>query len=172
MRRRTVLAGSGVALTSLLGGCFALSSSPDDPPSLPSGMSVREAHVPGDVLPDSRERRKRIYDRETVHRLFTERDDATASIASDRAPDDFLAETDFEESFLLVVQYGTQSAKYLELDRVERDDDGLRFRVVTRLPPSNGSYADDLQIHTLFLAVTDPNAGAPEGLAVTVVDDP
>ncbi|MFC4406965.1 hypothetical protein [Haloarchaeobius iranensis] len=170
MRRRTVLAGGGATFTTLLGGCFSADTLVDDSPSLPPGLSVTTEHVVWDVLPDSRDRRERLYDGGTVHRLFTERENATRAISAPNLPASFLDETDFDESFVVVVQYGRQSATWLELDRIERTDDGLD--IVARVAEPSGGYGDDLAIHSLLLRVTDPAGGVPESLRATVVDDP
>ncbi|WP_256298679.1 hypothetical protein [Haloarchaeobius salinus] len=166
MRRRTVLAGGSVALTSLLGGCSAVSTVVDDSPSLPPGMSVRAEHVGHDVF-ESRERAQPGY-KEMAHRVFTERDDAMASIASGELPPNFLGDTDFEASFLVVVQYGRQSATWLDLDRIERTDGGLH--VVARVEEPSGGYGDDLAIHSLLLRITDSRDGVPDRISVTVDD--
>lgn len=168
MRRRTVLAGGGVALSPLLGGCFAASTFVDDSPSLPAGVSVSAEHAVWDVLPESRERQQRIYDGESVHRLFTDRRTAAESISSDHVPESFLDGTDFDESFVVVVQYGTSSGLYLELDSIERTDDGLALTVDVEAPPSDSGYPDDLAIHSLLLRITDSRAAVPGSLSVTV----
>lgn len=166
MRRRTVLAGSGVPLASLLGGCSDGIMALDDSPSLPPGMSVRAEHVVYDVL-EPRERAGPGY-KETSHRVFTERDDAMESIASDYLPPNFLDDTDFGGSFLVVVQYGRQSATWLELDHIERTDDGLD--IVARVEEPSGGYGDDLAVHSLLLRITDRRAGVPDSVSATVHD--
>ncbi len=127
---------------------------------------MREAHVVYDVL-EPRDRAAPGY-KETAHRVFTERDEAMGSLASGHLPPDLLDDTDFERSFLVVVQYGRQSATWLELDRIERTDDGLD--IVARVEEPSGGYGDDLAIHSLLVRITDRRAGVPDHVSATVHD--
>ncbi len=121
-----------------------------------------------DVLPESRERHETIYNGGTVHRVFTRRENATESITPVDVPASFLDDTDFDESFVVVVQYGRQSATWLELDRIERTDEGLD--VVVGIGEPSGGYGDDLAIHSLLLRITDRRAGVPDRVSAIVRD--
>jgi hypothetical protein len=167
MHRRTVLASGGVGLASLFGGCSAVGTVVDESPSVPSGMSTEELHVVDDVLPESGQRRTPGY-KETVSRVFTEGEGANQDISSDEVPTSFLAETDFGESFLVVVQYGRQSATWLELDRIERTNGGLD--IVVDVGEPSGGYGDDLATHSLLLRITDRRAGVPDHVSAIVHD--
>lgn len=163
MRRRRFLATTASALPLALAGCSAGTSTPD----LPDGVTVETRHWSADVL------------EEGLWHYRSERDDPpeyyyttidSPQAARDRVDDgqaaEFVRETDFERSFVVIAQNVMQSARWLALRSIERTDAGLRVLVSTESPDE--PYGDDAAVHSLVIRTTDEGAAVPADVTVEI----
>lgn len=169
MNRRATLVSTTAILSVGLAGCSLLTTGPsDDPPDLPDGLSA-ETHRWNDCVlrdtpicdtPDLQKSHNAILsDRETARNRLAENTDAN----------DFIEDTDFSQSYVLLVQYRMQSARRLVLDTIERTETDLRVGVTTESP--NESYGDDSVPHTLAVRITDEQSDGPRTITVSVDGD-
>lgn len=79
---------------------------------------------------------------------------------------EFVTATDFTQSFVPIVQIVMQTARWVELRRIERVEGGLDVDVTTASP--DWPYGDDAAVHSLAIRVTDERSEVPAELAVTV----
>jgi len=80
---------------------------------------------------------------------------------------EFVDETDFDQSYLIVVVAGAWPSGYwLELGTVERIEDGLRVSVATASPDE--PVGDDAAVHSLAIRVTDEQSDVPDRIEVTI----
>ncbi|OIB57329.1 hypothetical protein BBD46_02250 [Natrialba sp. SSL1] len=91
--------------------------------------------------------------REESHTIITDEETAASEFRAVEQLSHFTEETDFDESYTLVVQNGMRSEDDLELDSIERIGDGLRVAISIDKPliPDH----DDLITHTLLIRITD-----------------
>jgi len=168
MRRRPLLAAAMFGTISGLAGCLR----GDGAPSVPEGMTVETRHWASDVLVEGIWHLRREQDEpvESSHTAIVDERAARSEIECDDGTSEFVDETDFERSYLLVVQNVMQSARWLELRRIERTGPGLDVTVVTASPDE--PYGDDAVVHSLAIRVTDDSGDVPGELAVTVDGEP
>lgn len=163
MNRRTFLAttGSGFGLAGGYLGWRWYRSSPS-----PAELDVETLYVDRDVSTTdfSREGESMSYGEE-YHTVVD--DSATAERELDDAESvtEFVSDTDFDESYLVVVQNGMQSEPDLVLDSVRRTDNGITIDVSIDAPRA---VDDDLSIHSLLIRVADAGDGLPETVAVDI----
>jgi|APHM01.1.fsa_nt_gi hypothetical protein len=162
MNRRQFLAASGVGV-SVTGGAFAwrwFQSS-----SLPDGMTVDSWHYEADVLADSAaEDRGPLGPEEQFYTVLADREAAEQTLNTDVTG--ALTETEFTQSYLLVVQTGMQSELSLELDGISRTENGLDVSVSVTSPGNGGP--DDLRVHSLLVRVTDAETGVPAEIGLDI----
>lgn len=139
---------------------------------VPDGMTVETRHWASDVLVERiwHLRRERDEPVGSHHALIADERAARDELEGDGEVSEFVHGTDFERSYLLVVQNVMQSARWLELRRIERTGSGLDVTVVTASPDE--PYGDDAVVHSLAIRVTDEGGGVPGELAVTVDGEP
>ena len=132
-------------------------------PSLPRGMSVETLHLEREVF---------LHEfsavdgwREERYVLLGAEETAIERIDQIDAVETFVRETDFEESYVLVVQNGMQSDPDLELDAIERTDSGLWVALSIDAPLLGVN--DDLVTHSLLIRVTDEE-GPPDDVAIEI----
>lgn len=164
MKRRTLLVASGwltASLAGCLGGPEVSSSGP-----FPAGMSVDTQHRVGshlesdDVSPSGERPRS-----EQV--VFVDRETARERLRTESAIQEFLEETDFVRSYLLVVVAAAWPSAYeMAVRRVERTDDGLTVAISISEP--GGTVGDDAAVHSLAARITDEEAGVPDRVRVEI----
>lgn len=136
-------------------------------PVVPDGVTVETRHWSRDALDsDPLSSSRTLGPTVGCHVLVAHRSAAESRVDADAEAAAFVRETDFERSFVVVAQNMMQSARWLELRRIDRVDGGLEVRVVTREPDE--PYGDDATVHTLAIRVTDQRSDVPSELAVTV----
>lgn len=164
MNRRAFLAVSGLTVSVPLAGCLRQ--------SIPDGITVDTGHWVADVLEEGlwyqRQQREESIGR--YHQLIADAQSANEQLADHEGIQTFAHGTDFEQSYLLVVQNIMQSARWLELGRIRRMETGLDVGVVTKSPEE--PYGDDAAVHSLAIRITDEEAGVPSQLNVTVDGEP
>jgi hypothetical protein len=84
---------------------------------------------------------------------------ANSGLINDNSISPFLANTDFEDSYLIIVQNGMQSETELVLDTISRRKKGIHLDISIHSPQSG---PDDLLIHSLLIKITDENKGVPD----------
>lgn len=91
--------------------------------------------------------------REESHTLITDKETAASEFRDVEQLSYFTEGTDFDESYIFIVQNGMRSEDDLELDSIERIEDGLRVAISIDKPliPDH----DDLITHTLLIRITD-----------------
>ncbi len=162
MNRRQFLAASGVGVTAVGG---VLGWRWFQSPSLPDGMRVETWHHEADALSDSAaSERGPLGPEEQFHVVLPDRATATDTLKESVAGA-ALDETDFETSYLLVVQTGMQSKMELVLQRISRRADGLDVAVSVDSPDGG---PDDLRAHSLLVRITDNNSGIPETVTIDI----
>ncbi|MFC7216218.1 hypothetical protein ACFQO4_19330 [Saliphagus sp. GCM10025334] len=168
MDRREYLGRSTVVLSTLVGGCL----SSETEPSAPEGMTVETEHWPKDILEKGLwyQHREREEPPSNYYTIITEKKAVGKKIVEDDdAVEEFTHKTDFDQSYLLVVQNMMQSARWLELQRINQRGESVEVDVVTESPDED--YVDDATVHSLLIRVTDPK-GVPTELNVTIDSDP
>lgn len=166
MRRRRVLTLVGVGWVAGISGCVNQITRALQSPVIPAGMTVETASWSvGGIKNDDREWPYAV--------VVTSRDEAADNIAYpertfDNGPRAFVDQTDFEQSYLILVgnvyASGTDS---LILKRIERRAQGL-YVTAKVYRPGNGS--NDVTGHSLFIRVTDEKDGPPQDITVEVVN--
>ncbi len=162
MNRRNFLALGGLGIGAA-GGYFGWRWYS---PSRPDGMEVETQHFERDVLSENSSRESDFLEwKEEYQTTVTDRDAARRELIDSDPVTSFLNNTDFDESYLLVVQNGMQSEMELVLDGVSRQGDTLHLNV-TITSPQGGP--DDLLIHSLLIRVIDEERGVPEDVSVDI----
>jgi hypothetical protein len=103
--------------------------------------------------------------REEYHRILANTEAVNREIVDTGPVTAFLTDTDFEESYLVVVQNGMQSEMELVLDAISRRTGGLDLDISIDSPQGG---PDDLLIHSLLVRMTDEKRGVPEELSVDI----
>lgn len=166
MNRRKVLAGSSLALAAAGGGGYVYWSWSHSP-TIPDGMTVETVYT--------------IQTTIFEEALFTESPDpydTRAAIVGDESIaaelldwkheeiDDFLAGTDFDGSYLCIVQHLRSPSWDLYLNTLERDDsDALHVETIIYNPWYEGQD-DGIIGHYLILRITDDEESAPSEATV------
>lgn len=165
MERRPFLALSVGLILPSVAGCLGGEQ-------IPERMGVDTRHWVSDILEDGiwHQRQERDESISRYHELIEDETAARNRIDGTEDVNEFVKETDFTESYLIVVQNIMQSARWLKLQQIERTGHGLDIAVVTASPDE--TYGDDAAVHSLAIRVTDEQAGAPGGVHVTVDGEP
>lgn len=162
MHRRQFLAGVSTTPPLGLAGCldlFAADRTPD-------GMTAVALHWVGCILDDGcirpagprpRSQQTVITDRATADRRLVDRDDLNGVVDG----------TEFERAYLLVIVAAAwPSGMWLELQRIERIDTGLRVSVVVQSPDE--PVGDDASVHSLVVRIIDEAVGVPDHIVFAV----
>lgn len=159
MNRRRFLASAALAGLAGAAGC----TGERDDPIIPDGMTVETRHRVANVLAtDFRERRTDDF----PPVVLADADEARDRIDASAEVREFAQETDFDRSYLLVVQSTGSSEEWLELRLIERTDAGLGVEVV--FDANTGAPPDVSAAHSLVIRVTDERMGLPDEVDVTV----
>lgn len=138
------------------------------PPFVPDGMTVETRHWASDVLEEGLWYLKQERDDPpgTYHLLIAGRATADERVDPDDETEGFVRETDFERSYVVLVQNMMQSARWLELRGITREESGLEVSVTTEEPEE--PYGDDAVVHSFAIRITDERSGVPDDLTVRV----
>lgn len=174
MNRRRFLAAGGIAGTVAVAGCIDVIMR--DNPTVPDGMSVTTRHTTGNVFEE------RVLnpgeDITSYHLLITDLSavqDRLAHKEPDEGPSPdprdigFIEDTDYDESYIVIVKYGMSSVRHLELKAIERIDGGIRLSVETS---HQDGYNDDFADHSKLIRIFDDDAGVPEEVVAEVDGEP
>jgi len=135
-------------------------------PSIPDGMRVESQHFEKDIVSENSSRDTEFLEWQEEYRtVLSEREAVNREIIDDVSITPFLDDTDFEDSYLIVVQNGMQSEMELVLDAISRRRYGLHLDVSIESPRSG---PDDLLTHSLLIRVTDKDEGVPEKVSVDI----
>lgn len=136
-------------------------------PSIPDGMNVETKHVETDVLTEYSSRDTDFLEsQEEYSTVISDPTAANRELSDDSSIAPFVANTDFDESYLLVVQNGMQSEMELVLETVSRRDTGLHLDISIDAPQGGGP--DDLRTHSLLIRITDEDDGVPAQVSVDI----
>lgn len=157
MNRRRVLSGGTLVLATSLAGCVGtLAPRPD--------TDADTLHVESDVWGDADGSRPDT-------RAFGERATALERAVGPEADRfaAFVRETDFEASFLALVQgIGVGSGTVLTLRGAERVDDTLHVMIDAWPPQDDEPRPDAIFAHSLATRVSRGERGLPDAVAATV----
>lgn len=162
MDRRHFVSNTALIFTTGLVGCLGSTSHPD----LPDGMRVATHHTVGshlreDTIGPSGEQGR------TFERVITDRNTAQDQLKNTEEITNFIDETDFNQSYLVVVDAAAwPSGKWLELSEIERTNNGLEIVIVVASPDE--PVGDDASVHSLAIRITDTQRGPPEHVVATV----
>lgn len=162
--RRQFLATVTAATIPSIAGCLSstselLSSSPE----VSSGMSVDSYSAMGDVLVDGL--REGDHSEDYYWTIITDQSAAGKRYKDDDSVHEFIQETDFTESYLIVVQYGMQSDKDLVIESVKRRGSDVRVEYSIDTPWTVG---DDYNYHSSILRITDDELDLPDDIIVVI----
>jgi len=139
------------------------SPSPPESPTFPNGISVETLYDTGDFLwKDSTHRGRNVGANEVEWAIISDRDSAHRAFIIDEELNAFVEETNFSESYLLLIRYGTRSVEVLHLDAIERINNGLWVTIFVEDNPGG----DDLVTHPFLLRITDSENGVAEDVNV------
>lgn len=134
-------------------------------PDLPDGMSIETRYLKQDVLRSGSLRETdHLGWKDEFHTVIEDSNRAQKHLDTGFVGD-FVEATDFNSSYLLLVQNGMQSQPDLVLDSINRTEDGLQIDISIDAPRSG---ADDLGPHSLLFRITDRNGGVPESVTVDI----
>ena len=168
MKRRRYLATSCLGVLSASSGCAVVSGLRT---SLPDGMttdthhSVRPEALRDGVAPNvqSGGRPPVIYET-----LLTDREMALERANTDSSAYEFIRNTDFDRSYIAVVEYfGTSSSRWLELRSIERGE--VDIHVVAEVKTPRSGVSDDQAIHSLLVRITEENRERPSEISAEIV---
>lgn len=173
MKRRRVLALSGLSVFPSLSGCAVgrgwCSKRRDvfsDAPETPAGITVETASWSMDlVAPRGGDRPYTV-----VATSLTEAKEAVIfprTRLEDLDPRTFIEQTNFDNSYLISVEWmGASSTDELSLSRIERRERGVHLTAEVIEPC--GASTGDISVHSLFVRVRDERAEAPEQATIHV----
>lgn len=166
MNRRRFL--TGVAMGSVsVAGCLGAGESP----ALPDGMTVETHHRVGSHLVDdgldpSGERphsyQTIITDRPTARERMRDGD----GNENEDEITEFVAETEFDRSYLIIVVARSWSSQHwLEVQEIERTEDGIHVSITS---DSDEPTVDDAAVHSIAIRITDEESEEPDAVAVSI----
>ncbi|MCH7661582.1 MAG: hypothetical protein IH933_13730 [Euryarchaeota archaeon] len=138
----------------------------------PDGMEI-EVYYTGNPIEDTEEAEREL-DPETIptsyQTVLANRSDAEDRLLHEDELGEFIQETDFGESYLLVVVAGWfPTGTDLELTSIDRVSSDLRVSLETEEP--DGDVPMDLSPLSAVIRVTDDESGLPEDVFMTVDND-
>ncbi|WP_233710802.1 hypothetical protein [Natronococcus pandeyae] len=136
-------------------------------PSLPDGMNVDTLYVRGNVFGEPSPEDHQVGPREEHHRIIEDEETAAGEITFGDSAIEFVEETDFDNSYLIIIQTGMQTEPDLALEAISRTDGGLHLDVTVEHPWWRG-VNDDLGTHSLLIRVTDEKDDTPELVSVDI----
>ncbi len=100
--------------------------------------------------------------------LLTDRETAFDRANTDSSAYEFIRNTDFERSYIAVVEYfGTSSSRWLELRSIDRGDTDVHAVGEVKTPRSGTS--DDLAIHSLVVRITEDDRERPSEISAEII---
>lgn len=163
MKRRKYLASGGLG-GALVGGYLVWNQYRS--PKLPRGMTTDTLYLEQDVLTDQSSRDSDFLGwKEQYHTILDDKETAARELVDVEPITGFIEETDFEESYVLVIQNGMQSRPDLVLESIRREVNGLHVKISINSPRS---VPDDLRVHSLLIRITDEKSGIPERVTVDI----
>lgn len=158
MNRRTIIFGlagiSGISAAGYTSWTYLTESNTDS-----KGETV---HIRRDVFTDGRHDGGFDW-KEKYHAVISDEATAKAVLSENDPIGSFVENTDFADSFLVIVQTGVQSSAALVLDTTEWVDNRLHVDVDVTYPRDGG---DDLVTHSLLIRITDEEV--PEKVTVQI----
>ena len=175
MKRRRVLIATGVSLVGAISGCLDMIGG--DVRVVPDDMSVEGHHTTGPTLEDGLLGLQDEID--SYHTLITDMATAQERLAPAESEDGggptadpearaFIEDTDFDQSYIVIIQYGMPSLRWLDLRKIERMNGGIRVTVET----DDDGYNDDWAVHSKIIRITDQEEGVPDDVDVEVDGEP
>ena len=164
MNRRTVLALAGIG-AGVPGGYLGWNWY--NSPSIPDGMDVDTLYVTGNVFGEPAPEDHDIGSKEEHHRIIVDGETAADEITFNDSAIEFAEETDFNNSYLIIVQTGMQTEPDLALEAISRTEEGLHIDVTVEHPWWRG-VNDDLGTHSLLIRIADKNDDIPESVSVDI----
>lgn len=166
MNRRQFVALGCVSVFAGSAGCSSVYGRFSDAPQTPEGMTVEtESWGDGLLYPKGRDRPFAVV--VTSASAATDEVGLLRTNREDYDPIEFIEETDFDTSYLILVEWmGASSSASLELSRIERRDYGLHVEAEVVEP--HGTTTDDISAHSLFIRVPDEREDAPEQVTIHV----
>lgn len=176
MDRRPLITVTATAVTVGFAGCLtAIDDIVSSEPATSSGMAVRTYSDVADVLEDGlgyyQTAGEYEWGRNDHYWAVIDRTEtAEKRFVDDEPVDEFVYDTDFENEYLLVVQYGMQSERELVPVEFESTDDGLHAEFSIETPSVGG---DDYAVHSVIVRIDDERSedGTPETDEVTITID-
>lgn len=124
-------------------------------------------YITGNVFGEPATSEQDLGPHETYHRIIETEQRAIDEITFDDSAIDFVNQTNFADSYLIIVQTGMQSEPDLELEAISRTDDGLYIDVAVEHPWWRG-VSDDLVTHSLLIRGTDETGDIPNSVSVDI----
>lgn len=166
MRRRRFLRVSALGVLSASGGCTALGFDR----GVPDWTTVATRHWRSFVLEDGAASEPRSGPEEPAisAAILADRETATERLRRDSPAAEFVDGTDFERSYLAVVEYfGMSSSKELALRSLERRESAVHVTVEVKTP---GKFVTaDLVPHSLVVRITEENGARPTKISTEFV---
>jgi len=134
----------------------------------PRGIAVQTLHTVGSYLEETEvEAGSEVLSEQYT---ITDHETARALLAVQEHPEiaDLITRTDFTRSYLVVVvAVGWSSHEWLEVDEIERIEEGIRLAIKSEyhedeIPP------DDVATHSLVVRITDEAASIPERVLIEI----
>lgn len=134
--------------------------------TVPDEMTVETQHRIGSHLVDTgigpsgerpRSEQAIIPDQTTAQQQLKHEDEIT----------DFVEQTDFTQSYIVVVVAAAWPSEYsMEIESIERTDAGVRVSIAISSPGE--AVADDAAVHSLAIRVTDERKNVPDRVTVEI----
>ncbi|ELY42351.1 hypothetical protein C495_15142 [Natronorubrum sulfidifaciens JCM 14089] len=130
-------------------------------------MNIETLHVERDVSANnfSREGESLAW-KEEYHTVIEDVDTADRELEDIGSVTKFIDETNFNDSYMVIVQNGVQSEPDLVLDTIKRIENGLKIEISIDYPWFGVN--DDLITHSLLIRITDSKDGVPETVTVDI----
>ncbi|ELY32593.1 hypothetical protein C500_03679 [Natrialba magadii ATCC 43099] len=129
-------------------------------------MAVETVHVERDVLAANASRDgEPLAWKEEYHTIIEDPETADSELADIGSVTEFIDNTTFDDSYIVIVQNGMQSDPDLVLDAISRLENGLNIEISIDAPRMGG---DDLITHSLLIRITDLEDGVPETITVDI----
>jgi hypothetical protein len=166
MKRRRLVALGGLTTLIGLSGCSDVYGRLSGAPETPEGVTVdTQSCGDGVISAEGRE--------EPFALVASSTDEAMDGLwmgqtnREEYDPAEFIRQTDFEESYLVMVRWCcSSSGDSLALGRIEHQDYGVH--IVADIVDADGLAPNDMSPHALFIRITDERKETPERATVHV----
>ena len=175
MERREYLTTISGGSAIILAGCSIIggedqntknSKTPRNEPSIPENMTVSQLYDDSNFINNqyNNSEDRGFEFQEEDWKIFDHESMANEALVEKEEVNEFIEETGFNISYLLLVRNGMQSAPDLTLQAIERSGDGLL--IIISITDNPGG--DDLTIHSLLIRITDQESGVPEEILLEI----